>query len=439
MVLGWGPFSGEAQAQVTTPQQANGVTVSLDQPVQIDTAVTGAAGYGLHALNGGVITNGANSIDLNAQNSRAIVAESGGQIRLDGTGGTLEIDSQNQASVDSLSTVLATGNGSLVDLTDATITASSAGTSGFSAAEAAFGGTLRLTDSTVTALGGAQTVSERGPQAILVAGEGSKAELNNVTVFTTTTMNRVGSAGILAGQGGDVVGRDIDINIVAVGDLGNKIGVQALDENSTIVIDNLDIEATNGGAPGANASGVQATTRSDITINSGNIYGNAMNAGLSSNIGARLTANDVHVTSTKTSPISGLVNASNGGNLTMVGGSAKYSSALESVVGTAAGLNSELNLRGTEVFLGHGSVTAAGGIAVQALNRATVNLDNAIVTAESLASTRVTGLSATGASTLTMTNGSVLNVKGGANANTSLKNPGDNYSVGGRVGVRFKW
>ncbi|KRA84479.1 hypothetical protein ASD76_11040 [Altererythrobacter sp. Root672] len=40
-----------ATAQVVTPQQANGTTILLDQPVSISTTATGAAGYNLHALN----------------------------------------------------------------------------------------------------------------------------------------------------------------------------------------------------------------------------------------------------------------------------------------------------------------------------------------------------------------------------------------------------
>jgi len=399
-------------AQIVTPQQANGIAVSLDQPVNVSTVATGAPGYNLHALNNGVISATTNSFLLNASNSQAIVAESGGQIVLSGATGALSVSVGNLAS--GTAGVRSIGTGSLIDLTGATITAGSSGVSQFYAARADTGGTLRLTDTTVSALGTGQTSGQYGPTGVLIDGAGSTGVLNNVVVNTTTTLNSVGSIGVSAQNGGNLSGTGLTINISSGGSPGPKLGVYSSGSGSSVDLTGLTVNGTASSPANAGITGANAANQGILTINGGTISGNGIISALFTTSGGVLTANNVDVSSTRTG-ITSLVSAATGGTVTMNGGSATFLTTFDSIVASAVGINSVLNLNGTVVTLGNGSssTTAAG---VSATTSATANLNNAHVTARSSQVTRVMGVNVGAGASANMTNNTLVEVTGGSTA-----------------------
>jgi|GEM_PF-326249 len=400
-----------AHAQITTPQNANGSSIILNQPVDITTTATGTTGYNLWAQNSGTISSTTNSIVLSSQNSSAIVAQSGGQITLDGTGGTFTISTAN---TNTNGAVFVTGASS-VNLTGATVTASTASLVTFYGARAMSGGQLTLTNSTLNLTGNPLASSGTGPVAISIEGSGTSSILNNMNVNVSTSTNGQSLVGIQAINGATMTGDTINIGITSGGGTGSKVGLKSDGANTQVTLSNVTITGNAINTGSQIVTGAQALSGGHLTINGGTISGAGIVTGLSSNItGSLLVANNVSVSSSRASSLT-LVTAANGGTLTMNGGSIVTNTASGSIAVQSLVANSIVNLTNTAVTLSFGSTGATGGYALDAYGPSTINASGAIINATSgSATSRAIGATfEQSGGRINVTNGSSITVTGG--------------------------
>ncbi|GKX52934.1 autotransporter outer membrane beta-barrel domain-containing protein [Budvicia aquatica] len=418
-VLGFS-FACPGYADIATQQRANSGNILLDQDVNISLTTSGTSGYTLWAQNAWQITATTHQFMLASAASSVIYADSGGQITLDGTGGVLDISSQTTSSGTPI--ISATGAGSTIDLTNATIHGVTGAASNLNyGVLATAGARLNLTDSQISLVGGT-TDSQSGPTAIYVSGAGTVANLNDVTLNLTTVSTRGGGlTGLSVNDKAVVVANDLAININS-GTAGPQVGVRSTGTGSNLTLNNMIFIGTAATTANQIITGIQALSGGALTLNGGSISGNGIVTGLSSNgLNAVMNANNFNVSTSKNSG-NQLVGAVNGATLNFTGGTISTSGITGMVTAYASASNSRLNLKDASIIMQRGGATSgSNGMALYTYGPSLIATDNTLVNVGALAySLRVLGgytSPRVSGGQIQLVNGSQINVVGGYSTN----------------------
>lgn len=419
-VLFGASFIFPAYGQITTQQRANANNIVLDQDVNISLAASGTPGYGLWAQNGGQISASTNQISVASALSSALYAESGGQIVLNGTDGVLDLSNQNSGS--SVPIIVATGNGTSVDLTGATIHGNTSSVNNFTQSVVALAGaSLNLTDSTISVVGGTQD-SQSGPVGIYISGVGTTANLDQVELNLSTVSTRGGGmSGLMVNGQATVVGSDLTIN-VSSGTAGPQVAIASSGSGTNVTLNNTTLMGTATATANQIITAMQAISGGALTLNGGSISGNGITSGLSSNgNNSVLNANNFNVSTAKSNG-SQLVSAANGGVLNFTGGTISSTPTQGMTLVYAAVLNSRVNLKDATVVMQKGGATSnINGVGLYIHGAASIIADNTLIDINaSSGNLRVIGATAAQGNTgsqIQLLNGSKINVVGGYSAN----------------------
>ena len=395
---------------------ANGVSVTASGTY--DTGTLGpTAGYGLYALNGGIITSSSPLPVITGGNlSYGAYALSGGQI---GIAGGSSVTTTGYMAYG----LYATESGSKISTTDTAITVNG---SSSSAIRAENGGVINLAGGSVSA-------------PLLTAGGGALFAWNSATIVAdnvTVTAGGSSGSGAQANAGGFIeltggsvtttgtsghglytigTGASLTANGTSVSTSGtDAVGAYALQGN--MVLTNVVINTTGQGGDGA-----VVDKASSLTMTGGSITtGNSQAYGLISISGSTLTATNVDVTTNGASSIGataqfGATLTLNGGSITTSGnsstglfsigqsGTAGASLIVDDVTVTTSGTNSHgAAVRGgSSLTIKNGSsITTTGpGSAALYSSAYDINPSTVTVTDSSLTSGQSVGIYVTGTGT----------------------------------------
>lgn len=385
---------GGANAVGAYAQSGGRISFNASTVRTVSTAAAASGQIGLRANGAGsAITSSGAVITMTPTgtstpaNLRGVSAEAGGQISLDNaqiqvTGGSNALN--NHA-------VVATGAGSVIELTSGSISSSSRGAFGAAALD---GGLITLNGTTISTAGAQNTTTQDGSHAILARGAGSRVTGQGAVVTTTGTL-----ANLVRVDAGTVSLSDTLLSHVGAGNVLNPAAGVRVTSGGTLTLDGTSAITTSAlYSPGLLIADAGSSARiEDATIT----VGGARSIGVSVLAGATAALVDTQVLmspSGAAGPWAPAVLADGlAANVTLQGGSVSTESA------TAYGVRA---LAGSTIAV-DGTTISTLGVDAAALTAGSASITANNVTIVTRGNDNAMGALADMAGTVTLTGGSI--------------------------------